>query len=105
MQTLEWLEPWQELAEADRSKFEDELETELGPAHPLFGIKAKAVGRSMASDDMLFQLQGTNSSYALVHLTWAQHRVNETYPSHEFYNTWEEFVTQRMRDDNFGYDE
>ncbi|MBD2714172.1 hypothetical protein KBK19_03890 [Microvirga sp. STR05] len=105
MQPLEWLEPWRELAEADQSKFEDELETELGPAHPLFGIKVKAVGSSIASDDVLFQLQGTKSSYALVHLTWAQRRASGTYPSHEFYNTWEDFVTQRMQDDNFGYDE
>jgi hypothetical protein len=106
MYHLEWQEPWQELTEADQTRFEAELRKELGPTHPLFGIEANAVGKSSASDDVLFQLQGTEASYVLVHLTWTGGcDANGVWPTHEFYHSWQDFVTHRMQHDAFGYAE
>ena len=104
MHPLIWLEPWRGLAEANRRPFETELQRELSPAHPLFDIGAEAIGKSEANDDVLFQLQ--NGEFALVHLTWTGHiEATGQWPYYELYQSWNDFVTQRMQHDNFGYDD
>ena len=100
-----WLEPWTEVEKSKVGLFESELRRELTPQHILFNISVVAVGRSARADDTLFELQGHEYEYAVVHLTWMGSREeNTSFPHTELYANWKAFQ-QRMSEDNYGYDE
>ncbi|UOQ78732.1 hypothetical protein MUN84_09460 [Hymenobacter sp. 5516J-16] len=85
---------------------EAELRRELVPCHSLHAVAAVAVGRSAASDDVLFRLLNAEHEYALVHLTWAgRPERSEKWPYTELYKTWHDFLTQRMQQDQLEYKE
>lgn len=61
------------------------------------------MGKSAANDDVLFQLFDVEHEYAQVHLTWTGKREGQrNWPYTQLYKTWDDFLTQRMTDDNFG---
>lgn len=95
-----WLEPWGEISEDQKAFFKNELFNEVASSHPLFGLQLEPIGRSFANDDVLFSLDDTR--LAVVHLTWSG-RGNSVFPDTVFFDTWSDFVIQKMTIDNFGY--
>ena|SRR2546427_8434216 len=88
---LLWLEPWHPAS----SGLKAELEKEVSPEHPLFGLKAISVGRRHDCDDVFFFLPNNPYPLAVVHLTWTGRREkNPEWPHIIFYSTrvrpWEE---------------
>lgn len=65
-QEIAWLEPWY----FDHSSLELELSREVSVNHPLYGVKAVAIGRRRDNDDVLFFLLEHQPPLAVVHLTW-----------------------------------
>lgn len=80
-------EPW---VRVDYEGLEKQLERELSPRHPLYGVEAKAVARRTFDDDVLFELTGHSHKLAQVHLTWGGIQT-PPWPGTEFYRTWAEW--------------
>jgi hypothetical protein len=99
---MDWLNPWWS-TENQNSDFHDgfksELESEVGPDHPLRGIETRLEARG-DGDDALFELLDGTGRYAVVHLTWARHPESLPWPVTELYNSLEAFVFQRMIPDH-----
>jgi len=95
IEKIEWLEPWFFSGPGLESELYQELET----GHPLFQVKAVAVGRREDNDDVLFLLPDHEPSLAVVHLTWYQENGPE-WPYIEFFHSVIDFVEQRMKADN-----
>jgi hypothetical protein len=100
---MDWLEPWSaaDLTQEMAAAFEQELDREVGPGHPLFGIRVETVARHRACDDVLFRLLDGSTRVAVVHLTWTR-RARETppWPSTELYPDLQTWAEQRMRPDH-----
>jgi hypothetical protein len=55
---MKWLEPWWSTAEQSNEfhqTFQRQLKKELSPAHELYGIPVKLIGRRGDNDDPLFE--------------------------------------------------
>lgn len=99
---IDWLEPWWSTAEFDEpyhAGFKSQLEREVGPDHPLFGLQTRLVGRGNG-DDALFAICDGTGRYAVVHLTWATHQESMPWPVTEIYPSLDAFVAQRMIPEN-----
>jgi len=96
----EWLEPWEHISESDRAFFKKQLAKEITSLHPLYGLQLTPIGRNGANDDLLVTL--STEKFAVVHLTWGS-SGDHFWPSTEFFDSWEEFVSIKMKEDNFGY--
>ncbi len=70
---------WFELSSdsAQKKTFEERLQTEITPLHPLYGLTKNftAVAKSQRNDDVLFF---DGKIYYIVHLTWSD--GNAVYP-------------------------
>ncbi|GAB3806555.1 hypothetical protein GCM10028819_42140 [Spirosoma humi] len=95
-----WLEPWGAVSENQKAALENQLQAEISFHHTLFGEQLEPIGRSFASDEVLFVREG--GELAVVHLTWSR-PGNDEYPLTEFFNTWSEFASKKMALDNLGY--
>jgi hypothetical protein len=94
---IQWLEPWHSAP----SGLESELESEISPAHPLFGHKAISVARRDDCDDVLFFLPDNNYPLAVVHLTWTGKRESSAESPHTtFYSSLDDWVERGMKPDN-----
>ena len=94
--TLDWLAPWRPATQG--AHLEAELEREVGPGHPLHGVRAVAVGRRLDSDDVLFFIPGPQARLVVVHLTWKGGReADPSSPETIFYKSPEEWVERCMR--------
>jgi len=94
--TLDWLAPWRPATQG--AHLEAELEREVGPGHPLHGVRAVAVGRRLDSDDVLFFIPGPQARLVVVHLTWKGGReVDPSSPGTIFFASPEEWVERCMR--------
>jgi hypothetical protein len=103
----EYKKPWQALegAFAHGPTFESELRKELSPNHPLYGQAVVAVARYLGSDDVLFRLQGEPMRYAVVHFTHSGRAETwPSFPSTEFFDSFDEFAGKRLRPDSYGYE-
>src|SRR5690348_2950140 len=70
-ESVQWVEPWQPIelpSEADT--LHAELNRELSPAHPLSGLRLRAICRRRDCDDVLFAIEDGSGRVASVHLTW-----------------------------------
>lgn len=68
--------------------FEAELSREIGTAHLLHGIAARAIARRADQDDVLFALSGSKHRFAVVHLTWKGHaQPDPAWPHTQFYGS------------------
>jgi len=65
-----WVLPWQKISANGREAYEAELRTEAGPGHPLYEVEFTAIARTCHTDDVLFQLNGHEAEFAVVHLTY-----------------------------------
>ena len=95
-ESREWLDPWRAAGER-AATLDHELRREICPSHPLFGVRATAVGLSRVCDDVLFALAG--GRFALVHLTYRAETTPE-WPHTVFYATWGDWLRDRMAVDH-----
>jgi len=101
-----WIDPWVPVSDQGRDAYNYELRMELSLAHPLYGVRARAVARTCHTDDILFQLKDHPiAEYAVVHLTFRGKPENDPqWPSVILYRDLEHFVTQRMLRDAAAYE-
>ena len=73
-----WKEPWWNLEENQelRLGIQKELNAEIGPKHPLWGLKPVVFGKTDACDDVVVHLK--DGRFACVHLVW--HGKIDQYP-------------------------
>lgn len=75
---IEWPEPWWCLDQNidARLGIQKELNSEIGPKHPLWGLKPVVIGKADTSDDVIVHLN--DGRFACVHLVW--HGKIDQYP-------------------------
>ena len=94
---FDFLEPWQ--AANDPSHGVAELSRELPAHHVLAGISVHAIGFRQDCDDVLFALEDGSGRLAVVHLTF-QIEHDPKWPATELFESMEEFVQTRMKEDH-----
>ncbi len=107
-------EPWAQLNIEQKLTFENELKMELPskksstrlfkkhePQHLLNGVNCSAICHDQRSDDVLYEINGTNvqDCFALVHLTWKGESEVEGYPNTKLYQDFDHFKHDRMYPD------
>ncbi|MGF1742872.1 hypothetical protein L4C34_17715 [Vibrio profundum] len=67
---INWPEPWWCLEQnlLLRRKMQKALNLEIGPKHPLWGLKPVVIGKTDANDDVIVHL--SSQTFACVHLLW-----------------------------------
>lgn len=69
---MNWSGAWEEVSgEQVRAGLQRELEAEVGPEHPLWGLEPRVIGRSTSQDDVVVSL--ADGCFAIVHLVWHGH--------------------------------
>ena len=81
---------WEVLSADQAESFVRELNTEIAPQHPLYGIVEHAIARSRRADDALFQI--SDGRVASVHLTWTQTLEQPPWPRHRIFESLDEWV-------------
>jgi hypothetical protein len=99
---MEWLVPWHPVTDdpGQVAAMKQELQRELAPAHPPFGLPMRTLGRRQASDDVLFAVEDGTGQVAVVHLTWT-HSPPELppYPQTVLYSNLAAWAADGMRPD------
>lgn len=99
---MSFLEPWEKVERSEQ--FEAELVREMAASYPLWGKKIKAIAKRRDCDDVLFKVdKGERTSFVVVHLTWSRQVEPVGYPRCEFFESFQEFETNRMVHDNQMY--
>jgi hypothetical protein len=101
---MNWLEPWYSLSGSDKEPYAKQLRKEITSGHKLAHLSFEVIGKSGASDDVLIKIEKGEFEFAVVHLVW-NGSVNHLYPRSYFYKDWQDFVDNRMKEDNLGYEE
>jgi hypothetical protein len=70
---MKFVTPWVPVDQQDEDLVR-ELECEVGDRHALWGRKTRALARRIDADDVLFEINGDDISYAVVHLRWSGKR-------------------------------
>lgn len=102
----QFIEPWGSTDGQDahfHETFLNQLKTEVGPGHFMYGLPVRMVGRDGGSDDTLFEILDGSGRLALVHLTWAQGRERLPWPGTSIYRNFEEFAAEVMIPKNRDY--
>jgi hypothetical protein len=104
MDAIPWQMPWVPVAEPERTLLERQLKRELPPGHVLEGRRARALGRRVDTDDVVFLLDDRGVELAVVHLTWRDGRERSAaWPHTVVFGDIREFVEgclQRDREDS-----
>ena len=103
---IEFLEPWWSTAEKDalfHEPFHQQLRTEVGPGHVMYGVPARMIARHVGSDDTLFELLDGSGRVAVVHLTWAKAQERLPWPGTDVYPSLKAFVAERMMPEHQEY--
>ena len=100
--SVEWLEPWQAVTEAQGRRLEEELRLELAAEHVIFGRPARALGTRCDCDDVLFEINDP-PEHAVVHLAYAAHPDRPPWPTTELFRNLNDFVERRMKPDHSDY--
>ena len=99
MQTFQWTNPWQAIQPGCEARLETELKLEFPSGHALQRGAARAVARRMDCDDVLFELSGITTSYAVVRLTWpGRHARGGVPPKFQLFNSFPEFQVYMARE-------
>jgi hypothetical protein len=99
-----FISPWREIR--GHQRIVDELRSEAGRHHPLFGLEITAVGHKDNTDDYLFELETGPDALAVVRLTWSgQRESSPNSPKTEFFSSWNDWVQRRMLPDANGLDQ
>jgi hypothetical protein len=89
-------DPWEPLSSTQgAAQLERELQAELSPTHPLYGISTRAIARSLCADDVLFEME--NGRVAEVHLTWRGAPERAPWPSHKTYEGIGDWLAAQAR--------
>ncbi len=100
---IEWLEPWwpvDEWTDEQRESFEKQLQREVGPTHPLYGVPMRIVARDGSSDNTLFEILDGAGRYAVVHLTWSPSQEKMPWPGTEIHDSLTAFAENTMHEDH-----
>jgi hypothetical protein len=100
---ITWPRPWRPITPKEAKEFEKELKREVCDEHALFDRKAKAVGRRIDCDDVLFHLEDAGTQLAVTHLTWKE-ESNYNWPFTEFFISTEDWIETRMKPDVEDYE-
>ena len=73
-------DPWVVVPPPSRSALEAELLAEIAEGHELSSLPVTAIARCQVCDDVVFCVQSDPIWFALVHLTWRQHREQLPWP-------------------------
>lgn len=99
---MEYIEPW--VAYKNSTEIISELRHEISSNHLLFEKEVELVARRIDCDDYLFKVTGEKFKYVVVHLTWSRIKeTNPVFPSTDIYDTWDDFVNNRMKPDHSEY--
>jgi hypothetical protein len=97
--SLLFLKPWESISNERAQYFEDELTRELAPDHALYGQERRAVGKTGASDDVLYRLHG--GTFAQVHLTFVREAPERSgWPMHYPFETLADWMIAKMLPDH-----
>jgi hypothetical protein len=102
----EFLDPWWSTDEQDahfHQTFLNQLKTEVGPDHVMYGLPVRMIGRDGGSDDTLFEILDGSGRLALVHLTWAKTQERLPWPGTSIYPNFEAFAAEVMIPKNQSY--
>ena len=92
---LTWIEPWWHLNENEevRASIQKELDSEIGPKHPLWQLKPLVIAKTDANDDVIVKLN--DGRFACVHLVWHGKidQYPDKYPSSLLFDTAESLQT------------
>jgi hypothetical protein len=95
---VDWPHPFLPIDRPDiKAAFEAELQRELKPDHPLFGIAVGALGARYDQDDVLFELLDGSGRLAEVHLTWAGQRELPPWPGSALFENFQQWA-ESVRD-------
>ena len=98
--TIEWLEPWHAITDADLAyALLEELKRELAADHPLAGVPVIVLGQNSRNDDILLELKDGSRRFAEVHLTWAGKKELPPWPFAAFFDSASDWVEQGMKVD------
>jgi hypothetical protein len=103
---ITFLEPWWSTDEQDahfHETFLNQLRTEVGPDHVMFGLPVRMIGRDGGSDDTLFEILDGSGRVALVHLTWAKGEERLPWPGTHIYPNFQAFAVEVMIPKNQDY--
>jgi hypothetical protein len=91
--------PWKAIEDSGRSQlFSAQLETELPETHILHGLKVNAVAARIDRDDVLFEVAGSETPLAVVHLTWRKKKETDPrWPSAKLFRSWDHWVEEDMQ--------
>lgn len=100
-----WQEPWEPIDDqAVAAGLCSQLKREVGPKHRLYGSAAKAVARRVDCDDVLFLLEGDETPFAVVHLTWrSSEEPDPQWPWTELFRNWDDLQEHRLMPDRGEY--
>jgi len=74
-----------------------QLQREIPDGHLLSNKALKTIARRQDCDDVLFELINDEFIYAVVHLTWATHKLsNQSYPLAWLYKNWQDLYDNRI---------
>jgi hypothetical protein len=97
---MNWTELWHAVG-PEAQGLVAELEREVGPGHPLAGVRVVAVARRDDRDDVLFLLPEAGERLARVHLTWSGRRETDPrWPHTLFYEGWDDWTERGIATDD-----
>jgi len=89
-----FIAPWRQIAGLQRVI--DEIRSEVGRLHPLFGLDFILVGQLSDSDDYLIELATGPDPLAVVRLTWSgRNESKRDVPDTQFYSSWLDWLQRR----------
>jgi hypothetical protein len=98
---IPWIDPWQPIEDPELGRmFEEELQRELSPSHPLAGLPLLVVGKHGNTDDFLFQVSDGSDRVALVHLSWTGKPETPPWPQSMLFASVEEWIEKGMQPDH-----
>lgn len=97
---IDFREPWVAVGQYAENLVK-ELERELTDQHVLWGKSVRPVAQRTDSDDVLFELDGEPSTYAVVHLTWSgEPEDNYRWPDTKLFSSLDEWIRDGMLPDH-----
>ncbi|MGD9125978.1 MAG: hypothetical protein PVH19_01260 [Planctomycetia bacterium] len=97
---IDFKEPWVKVEQAAGSLVY-ELQREIANDHLLWGKKVRAIARRIDSDDVLFEVEGIEPTYAVVHLTYSGKREQDpTFPAVTLFSSLDQWMREEMIPDH-----
>ena len=95
----EFLDPWW-ATDGDsgpwEQRFLNQLQTQLGPDHVMYGLPVRIVGSYGASTALLFEILDGTGRLAVISVTWENVEHSLSLPDTTIYPSFEAFKTERM---------